>query len=60
MTKLNIEELEVGDLVRNVFVPALIGVVTQVRDDGVIKVKIEGRPEVCDIFSCWEKISDGK
>lgn len=60
--QLNDEKLKVGDLVRNVFVSALVGVVTEVRDDGVIKVKIGEKPPVCDIFKCWEKISgsDGK
>lgn len=53
------ERLKVGDLVRNTFVPALIGKVVESRADGIIKVKIEGKPAVMDISKCWERIKEG-
>lgn len=48
--------LQVGDIVRNKYVPALIGEVTVVRPDGVIMVKVEGKPAVNDVGACWERV----
>lgn len=48
--------LKVGDIVRNRFVPALIGEITEARDDGVVRVKVEGKKPVYDVGACWERI----
>lgn len=48
--------LKVGDIVRNRYVPALVGEITESRDDGVVRVKIEGKPAVYDVGACWERI----
>lgn len=52
----NGHSLEVGDVVRNRFVPALIGVVTVSRPDGVIMVKVGEKEPVMDVGWCWEVI----
>lgn len=52
--------LKVGDIVRNRFVPALIGEITESRDDGVVRVKVEGKKPVYDVGACWERIKSSE
>lgn len=48
--------LEVGDIVRNKYVPALIGTIVEDRGDGVVRVKVGDNPSVFDVGACWERI----
>lgn len=49
-------DLKVGDIVRNRYVPALIGTVIEERPDGVIRVKVGDNPAVHDVGACWERV----
>lgn len=42
-------EFKVGDVVRNVFVPSLIGTVVEVRRNEVTKLKTENKSEVTNV-----------
>lgn len=49
-------DLQVGDIVRNKYVPALIGTIVEDRGDGVVRVKVGDNPSVFDVGACWERI----
>lgn len=52
--------LNVGDVVRNKFVPSLIGTVIEDRGDGVVRVKVGDNPSVFDVGACWERIKSSE